>query len=170
MEQAVTRANDILNRSRPDIVGLAMFAEEEDRHLTPFFVGRETEMGRIERCVTRVVRRRNAGERKPAVGATVLIAGVPGAGKTALMDKLAKDWSDTSEGARAPLAIEVRLSLLGKPEELAAYVCEQFAGRGCGASGAILTGFAASASASSEAGSASWWRRRRSRGRRRRDA
>ena len=132
MDEARARVVRLGDPTLPDLVGLARFSKKGDRRLTEFFVGREREMSRIRDRVYEVAASWGEGGRKPAAGSTMLVAAVPGAGKTALLDRLKLDWSDLSDGSRDPLAVEVPVGRLGKPEELAAYVREQFAGRADG--------------------------------------
>ena len=129
MEAASARARNLLDPNQPDIRGLRQFADETDRHLTELFVGRDNLLEKVRNNVARVVQKRNAGNVDPAAGATMLITGAPGAGKTAMLHKLKQEWRDLSPNARTPLAITVPLGRLGKPEDLAAYVRQQFSAR-----------------------------------------
>ena len=72
--------------SGPDLEGLRSFSEPSDRGATPFFVGRAGEIEDIERVLARALRHAEAGQR--SAGATRLIQGAPGAGKSALLAHL----------------------------------------------------------------------------------
>lgn len=96
---------------KPDIDGLRDFAGEPDRHLTPFFAGRESETARIRQMIDGVRRRVAEGVPAPAEGRLTLITGVPGAGKTSLMAKLMLDWRQaTGKDGTTPLAVMLALS------------------------------------------------------------
>ena len=76
---------------------LEAFAAQTDRYLTENFAGREEEMERVRMRIRDVERRIQVGEMRPAAGATMLIQGAPGAGKTSLIEKLEKDLSPRKE-------------------------------------------------------------------------
>ena len=105
----------------PDLEGLQHFLDTVDRQLTEFFVGREAEIDFIRRRVDMVERHHRARKRKPAAGSTVLITGVPGAGKTALMTYLQMQWDGTGD---RPLGIELDLEDLQSPQSMAAAVTD----------------------------------------------
>ena len=128
MDEAHAGAVRICDPTLPDIAGLTSFSNAGDRRLTEFFVGREHEMRRIRDKVKEVVAYGNAGERKPAAGSTMLVAAVPGAGKTALLDRLAKDWNRWSPDSSTPLAAELPLDALHDPKTLATNVLKQLPG------------------------------------------
>ncbi len=77
---------------RSDLQALEKFAGETDRYLTNNFVGRKSETERILTRARTVQKRRNDAVFQPAAGATMLIQGAPGAGKTSLLQKLRSDW------------------------------------------------------------------------------
>ncbi len=76
---------------------LKEFAITKDRYLTSNFAGRKTEIARISNWIRDVQNRHQDGVNKPAAGATMLIQGAPGAGKTSLIDKLKQDWIASAE-------------------------------------------------------------------------
>ncbi len=82
---------------RSDLEKLQDFAETTDRCLTEVFAGRRAEISLIEARIRDVQNRHWRGENNPAVGATTLIQGAPGAGKTSLIDKLRLDWIQAAE-------------------------------------------------------------------------
>ena len=110
----------------PDIEGLENFAETEDRELTKFFVGRDWEIGRIAKRVKQVVRKQQEQVDKPAAGSTMLITGVPGAGKTALMDRLRTQWSEPK--GNGPIGIPLDLKDLKSHDRMANAIMKQFPG------------------------------------------
>ncbi len=101
----------------PDIEGLEAFAALSDRRLTAFFVGREQEIAFITRRVQAVADGHRAGDREAVAGSTVLITGVPGAGKTSLMMKLRRQWS--SPAGEEPFGVDIDINELGSAEGLA---------------------------------------------------
>ena len=111
---------------KPDIEGLERFSRRVSRRLTEFFAGRKHEIDFITKRVEEVARMHREGTPAPGKGTTVLITGVPGAGKTALMDRLGAGWSDP-EGD-GPLGVNVELDHLRSAGGLAAAVREQLPG------------------------------------------
>ena len=75
----------------PDIEGLEEFVERPDREEPEFFAGRVREIANIESACRYVLRRSRAG-RLPS-GATRIVQGAPGAGKTSLLHHLARKWA-----------------------------------------------------------------------------
>ncbi len=100
----------------PDIEGLEAFAALSDRRLTAFFVGREQEIAFITKRVQAVAAGHRAGDREVAAGSTVLITGVPGAGKTSLMMKLRRQWSRAA--GEEPFGVDIDINELGSAEGL----------------------------------------------------
>ena len=92
----------VMAHCRSDRKKLRKFAGTTDRYLTGNFAGREAEITRIMKRIDDVRDRHRSGEIKPAAGATMLIQGAPGAGKTSLIDKLRQDWTEAAEGETAP--------------------------------------------------------------------
>lgn len=89
----------------PDVAGLRAFALEDDRLPPPAFVGRRDVIADIEHAAAR------AAEGGAAVrGRTRLVFGAPGAGKTSLLDELARRWraraADGDPAAPAPVDCE----------------------------------------------------------------
>ena len=106
--------------------GLERFARSIDRQLTQFFVGREAEINLIMERVGDVALRQREQTGWPAEGCTVLITGVPGAGKTALMHRLQQQWSEPK--GNGPLGIPLRLSDLKSPDGLSNAIMKQLPG------------------------------------------
>ena len=111
---------------KPDIAGLDRFARTTDRQLTVFFAGRERELSFIRNRVADVAELHSAGAENPSEGSTVLVTGIPGAGKTSLLRRLSKEWSDP-EGA-GPFGVVVDRTALEHPEALATAVRKRIGG------------------------------------------
>ena len=101
----------------PDLRRLAYFSKSTDRRATPFFVGRQSEIGDIENALTQAFQDFTDGVPDPAGGGTRLIYGAPGAGKTALLAHLRTRWAAAEDAA--PLAVAIRASDLQDQERLA---------------------------------------------------
>ncbi len=71
----------------PDLEGLRAFVREGDRSRARFFVGREAQILDIERVCADAMAEYRAGGK--LIGATRLVRGAPGAGKTALLEQIA---------------------------------------------------------------------------------
>lgn len=99
----------------PDLDGLRFFSEPSDRERAAFFVGRAGEIEDIERALARALRHAQAGQR--SAGATRLIQGAPGAGKSALLAHLEEKW--TQAGGQAPYVLSVYLEELADPDRIA---------------------------------------------------
>ncbi len=88
-----------------------------DRRLTAFLVGRDQEIAFITRRVQAVAAGHRAGDREAAAGSTVLITGMPGAGKTSLMMKQHRQWSRAA--GEKPFGVDMDINEPGSAEGLA---------------------------------------------------
>ena len=96
----------------PDIAGLRAFAFEDDRLPPPAFVGRREVIADIERAVAEA-----AAGGAAVRGRTRLVFGAPGAGKTSLLDELARRWRARAAGgdASAPDPVDCEPGELASP-------------------------------------------------------
>ena len=96
----------------PDVAGLQAFALEDDRLPPPAFVGRRDIIADIEHAVARA-----AAGGAAVRGRTRLVFGAPGAGKTALLDELARRWrARAADGdASAPVPVDCEPGELTSP-------------------------------------------------------
>ncbi len=92
---------------RPDLKALEAFAALGDRRSSPFFAGRKDRMDAVERLCAEALAVARKGEAMG--GATQLIQGAPGAGKTALLSEMARRWTngESPHGAAAPVPVAV---------------------------------------------------------------
>ena len=93
--------------STPDTEGLLKFSERDDRSPAPVFVGRGDALADIEGAVRRVT----AGD---AQGGVRLVYGAPGAGKSALLEELARRWQ-SREASDAPTPLFVSADDFAEP-------------------------------------------------------
>ena len=93
--------------STPDIEGLRKFSEQDDRSPAPVFVGRDGALADVEGVVRRVA----AGD---AQGGIRLVYGAPGAGKSALLEEIAKRWQ-SREDSDAPTPLFVSADDFAEP-------------------------------------------------------
>ncbi len=108
-------------RKAPDLKGLAEFAKRTDRRQALFFVGREAQIGQIERRCARTLAQVRRGE--PAIeGPTRLLQGAPGAGKTAVLSELRQRWK--ARGRSAPVAVIAQVDELEDPTRIAILIAE----------------------------------------------
>ena len=96
----------------PDVAGLEAFALEDDRLPPPAFVGRREIIADIERAVAQA-----AAGGAAVRGRTRLLVGAPGAGKTALLDELARRWrARAADGdTNAPTPVDCQPGELTSP-------------------------------------------------------
>ena len=104
----------------PDLDGLRRFARGGDRDRTPFFTGRSAQIDAMEETCERALEGFSEGQ--PETGATHLIQGAPGAGKTALLHELSRRW--TERGAGAPLPLFMEFDTLYRKESLVLEIAE----------------------------------------------
>ncbi len=92
---------------------LTKFIRMGDRGRAGIFVGRNTELASIKGRIELLVERLCDGESAPGADLTMVIQGAPGAGKSALLQKIAEEWP---LGAKdKPAAISVAASSLKLP-------------------------------------------------------
>ena len=109
----------------PDLEGLKAFVKREERQWTPFFVGRGDIIAAVEdRCREAV--RECSVKGGCLEGATRLVQGAPGAGKTALLSEMKRRWCAAANergaldrlldrlvrGKGIPVAVDVRFDEL----------------------------------------------------------
>ena len=103
----------------PDIAGLRTFSEQDDRSPAPVFVGRAEVLADVERTVRWVAH----GD---AQGGIRLVYGAPGAGKSALLDELAKRWR-AREASGAPIPLFVSADDFAEPALVAEAILDTLA-------------------------------------------
>ncbi len=75
-----------------------------DRGRASIFVGRKAELGLIRDRLDLLVERQN--EVAPGIDLTTVIQGAPGAGKSALLGKIAEDWSSGGKGQAVAVSLD----------------------------------------------------------------
>ena len=80
-----------MNEQEPDLEGLQDFADETDREESPIFVGRERETEHVLRQAELVGKAHAEGRRTQ--GATIVITGCPGSGKSAFLGHFARTFA-----------------------------------------------------------------------------
>ena len=101
-------------------IALVQFMEDRDRGKASIFVGRETELDHVRGCVNRLLRRQD--EAAPGSDLTTVIQGAPGAGKSALLEKIAEDWPLGGQGQAVAVSLDPGLLTLSTPEFLDAVI------------------------------------------------
>ena len=82
------------NDDSPDLAGLKEFAESPDRDYAPFFVGRKDELKDINNAWQRRMKQWGPGNTDVFRSSTRIVQGAPGAGKTSVGTRLAKElWN-----------------------------------------------------------------------------
>ena len=113
----------------PDIEKLTRFSSPiltKDRGRSPFFSGRVHEIEDVELSVQGVMERLQDGKPRPAADETWLFQGSPGAGKSALLEKLEEKWNaQDKEGT--PIALPVRADLVFNQANLIAKIADAVA-------------------------------------------
>ena len=112
--------------SKPDIENLKRFSSRiltKDRGKSPFFSGRSQEIDDVELSIEGVMERLRDGRPRPAADETWLFQGSPGAGKSALLERLEEKWS-TQANERTPFALPVRADLIFSQANLVAKIAD----------------------------------------------
>ena len=108
--------------TEPDLDALRWFSELPDREATPYFGGRADEIGLVERALNRIGKLAREGHWCPSGGETILFQGAPGAGKSALLHHLVRQWR--SAGPEAPAVVRTKSSHYVDERTLALHVAE----------------------------------------------
>ena len=93
-----------MSEQDPDLEGLHFFANSGDRELSPIFVGREREIEHVRMRAERVGKAHAEG--RPTQGATTVITGCPGAGKSAFLGHFARKYPDPEIGGRVLIPVK----------------------------------------------------------------
>ena len=87
-----------------DLEGLGDFAAAGDRDVPPYFAGRKDILSNIANAATRCWIAWQNGKKTP--GATRVIQGAPGAGKSSILRHIEREWVGPGGGAPAMLRLE----------------------------------------------------------------
>ena len=98
----------------------------KDRGGTRFFSGRVQEIEDVELSIKGVMKRHLQGDPLPASDETWLFQGSPGAGKSALLMRLAERW-DAQQDEDAPIALSIRADLVFNQSNLVAIIADAIA-------------------------------------------
>ena len=104
----------------PDLEGLTKFVRTGDRDDARFFVGRTGVIEHIGDVCGSV--RESAGAGRGPKGATQLLRGAPGAGKTAILSELTRLWE--AGGKEKPATVMLEPADLGDPASVATLIAE----------------------------------------------
>lgn len=117
------------NDREPKLEELKEFASpilNKDRGGTRFFSGRVQEIEDVELSLNGVMKRHIQGDPLPASDETWLFQGAPGAGKSALLRRLAERW-DARQDEGAPIALTIRADLVINQSNLVAIIADAIA-------------------------------------------
>ena len=112
-----------------DIEPLKRFSSRiltKDRGASPFFSGRSQEIEDVELSIEGVMERLRVGKPRPASDGTWLFQGSPGAGKSALLEKLTERWN-AKEQEGAPIALHIRPDIIQSQAKLVAGIADAVA-------------------------------------------
>ena len=101
---------------------LQNFTVEGDRGRASIFVGRKAELALIKGRLDLLVKRQNEGKSAPGSDLTTVIQGAPGAGKSALLEKIAEDWPLDASGQAVAISLDPGLLTLSTAEFLDAVI------------------------------------------------
>jgi len=110
----------------PDLAGLEKLARRGDREEALFFVGRNDIIRMILGRAQRAIEERQADSETRAEGATHVLAGAPGAGKTATLSEI-RNRCLASKG-NAPIVVELDVSELGDARHVALKIADAIPG------------------------------------------
>jgi len=119
------RAPEALSKGEPDIEKLRVFSGLSEKEHTPFYAGRESLIRGVLQSTETAADRTGAGEFSQ--GATRLIQGAPGAGKTAFLREVGRDPRSRGQApweGRLPAVAEIPLQDLGDEARVAARIAE----------------------------------------------
>ena len=114
---------------KPKLEELKKFASRilnKDRGRTPFFSGRVQEIEDVELSIKGVMERQRNGDPMPASDETWLFQGAPGAGKSALLRRLAERWR-AQQDEDTPIALPIRADLVFSQANLVAKIAHAVA-------------------------------------------
>ena len=117
------------NDSESKLEELKEFASpilNKDRGSARFFSGRVQEIEDVELSIKGVMKRHLQGDPLPASDETWLFQGGPGAGKSALLKRLAERW-DARQDEDAPIALTIRADLVINQSNLVAIIADAVA-------------------------------------------
>ena len=98
----------------------------KDRGSARFFSGRVQEIEDVELSIKGVMKRHLQGDPLPASDETWLFQGAPGAGKSALLSRLAERW-DARQDEDAPISLTIRADLVINQSNLVAIIADAIA-------------------------------------------
>ena len=101
---------------------LQKFTVEGDRGRAAIFVGRKAELALIKGRLDLLIERQNEGKSAPGSDLTTVIQGAPGAGKSALLEKIAEDWPLDGTGQAIAVSLDPGLLTLSTAEFLDAVI------------------------------------------------
>jgi len=119
------RAPEALSKGEPDIEKLRVFSGLSEKEHTPFYAGRESLIRGVLQSTETAADRTGAGEFSQ--GATWLIQGAPGAGKTAFLREVGRDPRSRGQApweGRLPAVAEIPLQDLGDEARVATRIAE----------------------------------------------
>ena len=101
---------------------LQRFTVEGDRGQAGIFVGRKSELALIRDRLDLLIKRQSEGKNAPGSDLTTVIQGAPGAGKSALLEKIAENWPLGGQGQAVAISLDPGLLTLSTPEFLDAVI------------------------------------------------
>ena len=103
-------------------VALQKFAVRGDRGRAAIFIGRKAELALIRDRLDLLIERQTDGESAPGSDLTTVIQGAPGAGKSALLEKIAEDWPLSEKKQAVAISLDPGLLTLPMPDFLDAVI------------------------------------------------